>query len=427
MKNKKLIVFIFVFFNCSLISFGNQPGSINKKIEKCGTVGHTEILKSKNPSLEQQIVHDEKALQLILNNSSNSRLTNTVYTIPVVVHVVYFTSAQNISVAQIQSQIDVLNDDFGRKNADTTKTPHSFSSYASATNFQFCLASRDPNDISTNGIERRQTNIQVFNQGDDMKFYARGGLNAWDVSKYLNVWVCDMGGQIIGYGEQPTSTPSNTFGVVIQYNTFGKTGVVIPPYQLGRTCTHEISHCFDLYHIWGDEDSCSGTDYINDTPNQAEATFGCHSFPYADICTITFPGIMFMNYMDYSDDNCMNMFTKDQAARMIASMNFYYPSILTSNGCLAVGIDQLKDFKFNLYPNPTSGLLDIDMFTAKDIGSKVNISISDIFGKVIYETVILNPNQFVHQVDLHQFSNGIYFATIFNSNFKKTEKIILNH
>ena len=423
----KLIVSIIAFLNSILFSFADQPGSAEIKNEKCGTVRHTEYLKSKEPSLQRQITQDENILQQALNNSSIARISNTVYTLPVVVHVVYYTSGQNISDAQIQSQIDVLNEDYSRTNADTSNTPSPFLSFASSTNFQFCLARRDPNGALTNGIERRQTMVQVFQSDDNVKFYSSGGLDAWDVNKYLNIWVCDLDGQVIGYGEQPSSIHTNSFGVVIKYNTFGRTGIVINPYQFGRTCTHELGHCLNLYHIWGDEDGCTGTDFINDTPNQAKATYGCHSFPYADICTINYPGIMFMNYMDYSDDDCMNMFTKDQATRMFTSINSYYPTLLISNGCLANGIESLSDFKFSVYPNPTSGILDIDMFTTQNIGSKANIRITDVLGKVVHESVILNPNGFVHRLDLQHLNDGIYFLTVYINNCMRTEKILLTH
>jgi hypothetical protein len=230
-----------------------------------------------------------------------------------------------------------------------------------------------------------------------------------------------MGGDIIGYAEQPDSPPTNTFGVVIQFNTFGNTGVVLPPYNLGRTCTHEISHCFDLFHIWGDEDDCTGTDFISDTPNQAEATFGCHGFPYADKCTVTFPGIMYMNFMDYSDDACMNMFTAGQATRMLAAVNTYYPSLLTSTACLNNGIDELYDFEFRIFPDALNDAINIEVFNIRNHNS-INVSVRDFLGKEISKTKI-ESSVGSRKIYLGNVSNGIYFVTLSKSNFKKTEKI----
>ena len=423
----KLFLLIILLFNNIQFSLAEVPNIPKIKNEKCSTVKHRDYLKANNALYDQQIIEDQNLLQQQLLNSSNTSDPNTIYIIPVVVHVLYFTNGQNISDAQIRSQIDVLNEDFGRTNADTTNTPQPFDSLASSTSFQFCLANRDPNGATTNGIERRQTTVQGFQTDDNMKFYSSGGLNAWNVNKYLNIWVCDLGGQVIGYGEEPSGFHTNTFGVVVHYSAFGRTGVVSAPYNLGRTCTHEISHCFNLYHIWGDEDLCSGSDYVSDTPNQAKATYGCHSFPFAEMCTVNYPGVMYMNYMDYSDDDCMNMFTVGQAARMLASVNSYYPSLKTSDGCLSNGIESLSDFEFRIYPNPSSGILDVNMFTSKNIGSTAKICITDILGKAVYETVINNPNGFVHRLDIHNLNKGIYFVTVYNDNFKKTEKISLTY
>jgi hypothetical protein len=253
-------------------------------------------------------------------------------------------------------------------------------------------------------------------------------MDAWDVNKYLNIWVCDLGGFILGYGELPATLHTNTYGVVLHYDAFGKVGVVSAPYNLGRTCTHEISHCFRLYHIWGDEDQCSGTDYVNDTPNQAKATYGCFNYPHTDLCTSLNPGIMFMNYMDYSDDNCLNMFTTNQATRMFAAINTYYNSLLTSDGGQSPNaiFEAPSDFQFSLYPNPASGIINLDMFTTKYIGTRVNVKVVDVLGKTVYESIIQNPNGYIHQINLEKVSNGVYFLTVYNDNYKKTERITIN-
>ena len=304
----------------------------------CGTMLNLERLKSQSTKFEQKRMEYEENILKYISNSQNQKASQVVITLPVVVHVVYNTAAQNISVAQIQSQIDVANEDFGRTNADAVNTPTVWSSVSANTNIQFCLAQRDPNGNPTNGIERRSTTVTSFTTDDKVKTFSTGGLNAWDPTRYMNIWVCNMGGGLLGYGEFPTGSVSNTFGVVIQYNAFGRVGNVAAPYNLGRTLTHEFSHCFNLFHIWGDDGTaCIGDDFCGDTPNQAGATSGCFAFPKTDACTAIAPGIMFMNYMDYSNDNCLNMFTQNQSTRMNAVLNVTpYNALITSNGCAAV-------------------------------------------------------------------------------------------
>jgi hypothetical protein len=264
----------------------------------CGTMQNLERIKAADPKFEQKMMEYENNLQKVIADKASQKSSNVVITIPVVVHVVYNNNAQNISNAQVLSQIDVLNEDFGRTNADTINTPAAFQGVAANTQVQFCLAQRDPFGNPTTGIERRQTSVTSFNTNDAVKFYNQGGLDAWDVTQYMNIWVCNLSGGLLGYGEFPTSTPSNTFGVVVAYDAFGRVGNVVAPFNLGRTCTHEFSHCFNLFHIWGDDGgSCSGSDLVSDTPNQADATTGCFTFPKYDACTASGNGIMFMNYM----------------------------------------------------------------------------------------------------------------------------------
>ena len=399
-----------------------------KKI-RCAHTEHIEFLKSRNPDYERQMQHDEAVLQEYIDRSAVNRASNTIYTIPVVVHVIYKTAAQNISNAQIQSQIDVLNEDFARRNADTVNTPAAFRSVASGTNFQFCLAKRDPNGAATNGIERRQTTVSSWDLDDLMKSYSTGGLDAWDVNKYLNIWVCNLGGGILGYAELPSINHANTYGVVVQYDAFGKGGVAAAPYHLGRTCTHEISHCFRLFHIWGDDfNSCTGSDNVADTPNQSDATFGCSNWPKTDNCSSTSPGIMYMNYMDYSDDNCLNMFTINQSTRMTSSMNAYYPSLLNSDGCQDVtGIEEYSRFiDMSVYPNPSDGMITIDMLNAYNIGSELRVRVTDAIGRVQSESLITSPNGTLHQVDLSACESGVYFITLYNDDYQRTERITLS-
>ncbi|HKR03029.1 MAG TPA: T9SS type A sorting domain-containing protein [Bacteroidia bacterium] len=276
----------------------------------------------------------EILMQQWIAANPNFRTSGLTDTIPVVVHVVWKTAAQNISDLQVQNTILALNQDYGRTAPDTANTPAVWKPIAASTGIQFCLAVRDPLGAPTNGIERRQTTAGPFTTDDMVKSYLTGGLYAWDVTKYFNIWICDLAGGLGGYGEFPTAVPSNTFGNVTDYTLVGLTGWVP---------SHESGHCFNLRHIWGDDNgACTGSDLVADTPNQADATNSpCPAFPELDACQTASPGIMFMNYMDYGSSACKNIFTQGQQARVQAALhNLAYSSLLTSDGCIPVVLQQ---------------------------------------------------------------------------------------
>jgi len=302
----------------------------------CGTNAHEEFLNKKDPKrAEKRAAYNAAIDQYIANNPQAK--SQAIVTIPLVVHLVYQTAGQNIQDAQIQSQIDVLNADYTRTNADASTTPAPFAAVASSPQINFCWASVDPSGNPTNGIERRQTTVASFSTDDKVKFTAQGGLDAWDVTKYFNIWVCNLGGGLLGYGEFPTGSASNTWGFVSGYFCFGDTLSVNAPYNKGRTSTHEIGHCLNLYHIWGDDGgACTGSDACGDTPNQAGENYSCPVYPKTDACQTASPGVMFMNYMDYTDDACMNTFTANQSTRMLAIINNPpYNSLTTSTVCVS--------------------------------------------------------------------------------------------
>ncbi len=275
----------------------------------------------------------EQQIEKYINEPHTKK--RTVITIPVVVHVIYNTVSQNISDAQINSQIAILNQDFRKLNADWTNTPSVFQSAVADCEIEFCLAKRDPNGNATTGITRTSTTVTSFTSNNAMKYTAQGGKDGWDRNQYLNIWVCKLSGGLLGYAQFPGGyAPSD--GIVCKNTAFGNMGSVIAPYNKGRTATHEIAHWLNLYHIWGDDGgSCSGSDLVGDTPNQGAEHYGCPSFPQVSSCSGG-NGEMYMNYMDYTDDACMVMFTAGQKARMQATFNGVRSSLLTSMGCLPV-------------------------------------------------------------------------------------------
>ena len=228
--------------------------------------------------------------------------------IPVVVHVVHKTASEKISAAQVRSQIKVLNQDFRAKNPDKANAPSVWTGLVGDARIGFELAE----------IVYEPTTRSSFGSDDSVKSKATGGANAWPAKKYLNLWVCSLSGGLLGYAQFPGG-PSKTDGVVILNTAFGTTGTASAPFNKGRTATHEVGHFFNLRHIWGDVNGCTGTDFVVDTPNARLPNTGKPAYPHIT-CSNGPHGDMFMNYMDYVDDEAMIMFTIGQIARMEATL-----------------------------------------------------------------------------------------------------------
>lgn len=296
--------------------------SLSYAQRNCGANDHLEQQLEKYPKLEQRMQAIEKATQQFINNPQKA--VNGVITIPVVVHVVYNTSAENISDSQINSQIAVLNEDFRRLNSDANNDwPQ-----AADSEIEFCLASVDPQGNSTTGITRTATSVSSFSTNDNVKFNSSGGKDAWPYQDYLNMWVCDLGGGLLGYAQFPGG-PASTDGVVADYQYFGTTGTATAPFDLGRTTTHEVGHWLNLRHIWGDG-PCAVDDLVSDTPSSDNPNYGCPLSHQS--CGTT---DMVANYMDYTDDGCMNLYTTGQKNRMRALFDTggFRESLLSSNAC----------------------------------------------------------------------------------------------
>jgi hypothetical protein len=267
---------------------------------KCYSMEVLEENMKEDPSLKDKMKEVEDFTEKFIKANKKGRVgVDEVFTIPVVVNVIWNTSQQNISPAQIESQIDILNADFRLLNADRNLIPSVFT--GSDFKLEFTLA-------ATN---RKQSNKTSWGTRDAMKSSKKGGIDPTSPSTHLNIWVCNIGGGILGYAQFPGGN-INTDGVVIGPNYFGNTGYVSAPFDKGRTATHEIGHWLNLRHIWGDA-SC-GNDQVADTPTQQTANYGCPSFPRVT-CGNGPNGDQFMNYMDYTNDACMFMFTGGQKTR----------------------------------------------------------------------------------------------------------------
>ena len=321
----------------------------NDRERVCHTMGNLDRLMHEKPKMAQRMALIEKQTETYVRQvqANPAQRSQLVVTIPVVFHILYNTAAENISEAQVLSQLEILNEDFRRLNADQDNVW----SQAADTQIEFCLASQDPNGNPTDGILRVPTNLTSFGTNDAMKFTSQGGSDAWPASDYMNFWVCDLGSSLLGYAQFPGG-PASTDGIVCNYTATGSTGTASAPFDLGRTATHEVGHYLNLRHIWGDG-GCGASDFVDDTPDSDGPNYGCALGSAA--CGTT---DMVQNYMDYSDDACMNLFTQGQSDRMNA---LFAPggaraSLVSSPGCTPAVPDFALDAQAQSVIAPAAGV-----------------------------------------------------------------------
>jgi len=352
----------------------------------------------------------------------------SIITIPVVVHVVYNSAVQNISDAQIISQIDVLNKDYNGKNSDRKNIPSYFAALAGAGGFEFRLATIDPSGYSTTGIVRKQTSIQFFGTDDRIKSSAIGGDDAWNRNKYLNIWVCNLAGGILGY-TSAVGASAEKDGVVIQYSVFGSVGAVNAPFNLGRTTTHEVGHWLNLKHIWGD--AYCGDDEVDDTPKQRASNRGR---PAGEkfTCDMSGHGDMYMNFMDLTDDAGMFMFTQGQCKRMRALFNVggARREILSSNALTGVAITKPVETVLptivakliNVFPNPAQSVITIDLGSTNNDAVN-NITIFNNIGQPVMTQTIAGSRS---TINITRLNAGIYFIKTANGDSKTMARFVKN-
>jgi hypothetical protein len=290
-----------LLFSCTENNSTDLVSATNEVAHR-GCASHDVLLNKLNedPKLADRMNEIESFTELAIKEG---RLVNGRIEIPVVVNVLYKTTAENISLAQIQSQIDVLNKDFNATNSEFNNVPSGFSGVKANVGITFVL----------DAVNRKSTTKVSWKTDDSMKKANRGGIAPTSPTTKLNLWVCNMSGGILGYAQFPGGS-SATDGVVIDNNAMGTTGSASAPFDLGRTATHEVGHWMNLRHIWGD--ATCGSDLVNDTPSHNTANYSCPSYPHYSTCSGT-PIEMTMNYMDYTDDACMYMFSNDQKSRML--------------------------------------------------------------------------------------------------------------
>jgi hypothetical protein len=330
-------------------------------------------------------------------------------TIPTVFHVVYNTPAGNIPDSLIYQQLAILNADFQRMNADTVNTPAAFQGVAGSMDITFCLAQRTPMGAPTTGILRVPTSETSFASPvtyavpDPVKHTSMGGSDAWDTQAYLNIWVCNLTGST-AYSAPPGNFMPDDEGVVCKYQHVGITNVY--PYGEGRSIVHEVGHFFCLKHIWGDDaGACNGTDFINDTPNQGNYSTNCPGFPLTDACSPASPGVMFMNYMDYSEDGCRNMFSAGQCAYMESCITSLRAGFLTATGCVpVVGVGEEDFYNVEVATGPAQMIIRCE---GKFMGE---VSVCDMQGRQAFHWSGMQSHEI--ECSTEEWTAGLYIVAI---------------
>lgn len=418
---------LFTLFLAALCQFGYAQ-------KTCGTVEYLEKLRLQaGGSFADRFAGISHADQSTPSTAAGEELSSqTVINIPVVVHVL--SNGTGISDEQILSQIDALNVNFNRENEDFRKVPAVFASVAGTANIRFHLAKVDPEGRATTGITRTRPGRLLWTNDDKLKSPEHGGVAPWDPSSYLNIWVADLVPGLLGYSSAPGSDPKLD-GVVIKRDIFGTIGVS-GKFNLGRTAVHEVGHWLNLKHLWGDY-QC-GSDEVDDTPQQKTYNQGSPSFPRVRPgCSEGNPyGEMFMNFMDFTNDASMMMFTQGQVARMRALFNpgGARQSMLRSKALgeawnqtpVTVERDAPAEaparpaITLKLYPNPAVDRITIAVNGDENIKGR-HYGIYSVEGRLM-ATGVATANVFTLQVaNLHR---GLYFVSIGEGAEKQTVRFM---
>lgn len=425
---KKLLLFSFSLFLCLLS---------NAQTKRCYT--HELMVQKENqtPGYMQRVNSIfENAKNIAEQNRSSRSLTDSIYHVQVVFHVVYTAAAENIPDSVLINQIEILNRDYRRKNADTVQTRACFQPVAADAGIEFYLATTDPDGNPTTGITRTVGHPQFaflgFNPGSDEIKNATTGKTPWPTDRYLNIWVGNIFfGVVLGYAFPPDNAPnwpagsatdSAHQGVVLHYAAVGSnfTAPIDPTVAGGRSAVHEIGHYFGLRHIWGDSTDCVVDDGISDTPFASDASQqACDTTINSCVDTpVDFPD-MIENYMDYSDDRCLNIFTQEQVGVMRAMLQTSRAGVAYVTGDVS-GIKNLALLDgIEVSPNPSTGIFKLTTKRKEDLNFEVYNSLG--------ETVIASQNfSSSVSINLSSLSAGIYFAKISSHENLVVKRLVLN-
>ncbi len=424
MKNFSLLSLLAVCF-----CLNTNAQTTLAKTKNCGHAQRENYLRSIDPEYDAKRAAVEATYQQDLQNSNK---VSAQYTIPVVVHVVYNTSVQNVSDAQVLANLSQLNLDFSRQNADVGNTPAVWQPIAADMQIQFCLVTKDPNGNPTTGIVHKQTSTTSFGLTGSANpaYNLSGGDDMWDPDKYLNIYVCPLTGGLYGYATQPPNGAN--YNCVLDFKTIGSflsPGANGFPYGCGRTMSHEIGHSMNLDHIWGDDSgACTGTDNVSDTPNQGDANGGHLSGVQTDACATGSPGMMYQNYMDYTDDDCLNLFTAGQKTRSQSAVATYLMSLVNAAPTKCTSSTGLEEDwlanSISFFPNPSTGEVFINA-ASPDL-SCMNVRVYNAIGETLFLREISLPSLKETKFDLSKYPNGLYFFELNTSRGSITKKLVLN-
>ncbi len=349
------------------------------------------------PALAQGYAFVDSLSQAFDRGEISAPASRSFINIPVVVHILWRTEEQNLSDERVKSQIRALNRDFNMDTNDWSMNPEPFIWKAASANIRFYLANIDPQGNPTTGIIRKQVNETSIGTSDSYYRDAAGGSTGWTRTHYLNIWVGETNDSILGYAIYPNPVIGERDGIVMNYRVFGmNTG--IPVYNDGRTCVHEVGHYFGLRHPWGNDDDCSTDDYINDTPRQQAPNFVCPDFPSFS-CPDEENGDLYVNYMDYGSDGCVNMFTYRQVEYMHLLISTLRSALYHSPGLSGVN-DLPVEKDLSIYPNPGIGHFIVEASAPQ------SASLFSMSGQFIGH---YNLDRGQNPVDLSMLDEGVYF------------------
>lgn len=406
-------------------------------LQRCGTFNVMQYQQQLDPTYKQRVnACFDNAAQLVAQKQSSRAADDTIYKVRLVFHVVYGSAAEDIPDSVIYSQVEVLNEDYRRLNADTSRTRAEFLPVAADTRIQFELATTDPDGNPTTGITRTAGNGGPlgFNPFQDNVKTEPGGKTPWPTDRYVNVWICNiLGGLgILGYAFPPSNAPnwpansstdSSKQGIVLHYPVVGRnfSDPIDATVTKGRSLTHEMGHYFGLRHIWGDNTGCSDDDGIADTPFASDASQQTcdtviNSCPDAPVDFHD----MIENYMDYSDDRCLNMFTKGQSDIMRSMLQTSRAGVATPEIATSLGSELKNIAMVQVFPNPTSGLVYVN--TQLKAGTYSYEVYNAIGEKLIGEQdITASVNQRIINLSLQPA--GIYFIKIASGNEVIVKKV----
>lgn len=388
-ENNKIYTLLVLFFIISVTKIFSQNDSL---LSQCGNNKIFSIIDF-NPILNANLIPHKQ-----INNISYR--TNPI--IPVVVHIVWNNQSENISDERVLSQIQALNRDFNAKNEDISEVPDEFKSFISNSGVMFCLAAISPQGIYTSGITRTRTDITEIGIKKELFRTGLGGCDAWDTRRYFNIWVANTGKHLTGFGIYPEMADSIKDGIVVNPNYFGIMNGS-ERYNKGRVAVHETGHYLGLRHTWNDDEDCNTDDGISDTPLQLSRYTGCPSYPQYS-CGIS---NMFMNFMDYVDDDCMYFFTQGQMSAMLSNLNFYRSKLLTNKiACENQLTSSVK--QFTIIPNPATDHIEIQFSTP--VHSLEETALYNDIGQVIFNSKKLVYNSMVFEIP--SLPKGIYLLKI---------------